>query len=706
MKRTATTVVLALSAALATASWSSPTPAIEPSALAPQVTADGDPTAGRGLHALDAATGSTALFAQDLTQAELRAEIVRLAKIGDTRSLTSVMKRDEFQTREMIVATALAMGNNPGPELGEALKQLKKAWKAVYDTNFVSRIESYYQLMSPPVRRAHTEAITRMLDLTKKINTARESDRSEKRTRTLKGLADQALQSAQGFVELGDHYYAAEMFLLAGVAVNKDTLGEDDANLVLTFEAYQGFITAREEIELELAPLGVVKTSLEHLKSLGAALDPNSAAGLELGAAVPSASSFETNDDFSKLERMNYWADDAILGWQVVPLGRVGSTATMANVEGGPVVERTSYEMITIKPVEGDPIEVSLSGRPVLVETTIGRGGDARPWSFVLQNASNPEYFFGIAMNMAPTAEFLSVYVAPAAAAVIDVGGTEVKVFDDNMDGEYGSDPLFFTQYGMREKEYEAVVDSVIVGKEKEARPWSSLLEVDGAWYHLESVANGKTFKVSPAELNTGQLKLKAKGIKYSSLLLKGIGQLEGVVIDVSGAKKAIDVPAGKYQILGGTVRDGGRSPMKATITPPRNGGTIVVTPDQEAEIELGAPFGFDFIAERDGSEVTVLGESVVPVGVMGERYHRLWNARSQPEIKVRKAGAGRGGKGTKMQLIGDPQSVNDIGQNEAWKPLDQSVENKFGDEVEVQLTEKKHKLFGKMESEWKSARD
>lgn len=644
--------------------------------------------------------------AQDLSFEQFKNEVRRLAKIGDLRSLGQLVRNHELFMRDFVVFTAEGMGESPGPELAQDLKWIKTAWKEAYGTRFVSNMESYYQLMRPEVRPAHRALKARYDEVQRLVTEAKAKSPSAARTRELKALADEGLKVASGFGEIGDHYYAGEMNLIVGTAVNQDALGEDEADLPVVLEAYTAFIAHRDAIDLQGPAYGVVKQDIEYYKSLGASLDPETAAGLEVGPALPVATTFEAHEDITKIERPNYWTDEDVLTWQPIPLEAVGSTVRMANVDGGPTIERTAFEVVTVRPMEGEPIEVSMSGRPTLIETTLGKGAETRPWAFIMRSATNPEYMFGIAMNFSPTSEFMTIYAVPAAAAVFAIDGTEVRVFDDNLDGKYGSEPLLYSRYGMREKEYEAVVDSIVVGRDKKARPWSTLVEVDGQWYQLESVAGGRTIEVAPASLQTGTVTLSAKGIDFSSLLIKGTAALEGVVFDVADAKRGMAVPAGKYEILGGTVRDGGRTVVKAAVTPPRMGGNIYVKPGEEFVLELGAPFGFDFTAERDGDQITVTGESVVVVGVGGERYHRLWNARAQPEIKLRKAGSGKGGRGTRMQLMGDAQSITDLGQEQAWKPLDQSVENRYDDEVEVQLYEKKHDLFGKIESDWKAPRD
>jgi hypothetical protein len=75
------------------------------------------------------------------------------------------------------------------------------------------------------------------------------------------------------------------------------------------------------------------------------------------------------------------------------------------------------------------------------------------------------------------------------------------------------------------------------------------------------------------------------------------------------------------------------------------------------------------------------------------------------PDVATRKAGTK---KGTPADTMRTAMSQEDINQAQgdyevAWFPWDLEVpKKKAGEEVEVQLSMKKHKLFGKIESEWR----
>ncbi len=138
---------------------------------------------------------------------------------------------------------------------------------------------------------------------------------------------------------------------------------------------------------------------------------------------------------------------------------------------------------------------------------------------------------------------------------------------------------------------------------------------------------------------------------------------------------------------------------------PSRNTPTWRVSAGESATVELGAPFGFDFKVSQGEESVTVSGNSVVITGRGQETYQRFWNCVPRPEVSVRKVGTKKGSKGEKLRRVESQEQINDQGNFDGvWFPYGTEIEKKKGEDVEVQLVEKKNKLFGKVESDWKGA--
>ena len=144
-----------------------------------------------------------------------------------------------------------------------------------------------------------------------------------------------------------------------------------------------------------------------------------------------------------------------------------------------------------------------------------------------------------------------------------------------------------------------------------------------------------------------------------------------------------------------------GMQRAKAVILPGPGTPRYEVPIDGNLVVEFGQPYGFLFEYETGGGSVTVEGKSVQVVGKGGEIYDRFYNCVPVVEASVRKKGGKRASASVSMRPVVDNQGVADHGWAAMWKPLDGTIEGRF-DEVEVQLAEKKNKLFGKVTSDWK----
>jgi hypothetical protein len=644
--------------------------------------------------------------ADGLTRPELVFQFRQARGTGDLRAMAQLLRQNQAVAITWIIDTATSMGTHPSDELAEDLQSQKRAWREAYKTGFVDHMEQYYQFLRHELRATHQQLQHEYLRIREKSDALTKDRQAASRTTQLEAFAAELRKVAEAFEELGDHYYAAECWLVAGNNVNEHTLSEQEANLGLALLAYQRFLEHRKAIELEDGTTSIVETKVEYYESLGAAAGEakGPTASITLGSALVAPATVVHQADLEAVVRPSYFTDSVHLTWRALWLpGEDGSTA-IDGVAGGPRLVRTGAAEIRVEPVEGEPQTLSLGGQQQLVETWVGTGDDRLPWSFLLMDTGNEEYFHTIKVDLSPGVQGLSLYVAPSASAVYELAGMRVQIFDDNLDGFYGSAPRLYSFPGMAKGEFEALVDSVLVDGEKRAVPYSEYLTLGGSWYRLEPQIGGKSLKATPATLRTGTVKFEPKGLEYDSFLVRGTEELSGAVFDLAGAKRGLALPVGRYQVLGGLVRQGKRSEIeKAVITPPLDNPGFLVKPDEETVVSAGAPFGFDFDYSVEGEELTVLGESIVVVGAGGERYHKIWRARVEPEISLRRAGSGRGSKGESMQLVWETQGLDEIGLTRAWKPRDRTVANKFGAEVEVQLLEKKNKLFGKIESVWKA---
>jgi hypothetical protein len=377
-------------------------------------------------------------------------------------------------------------------------------------------------------------------------------------------------------------------------------------------------------------------------------------------------------------------------------------------MEDSPEIIREGFAKVTLDQ-DGDgkgDVEVPVTGKSSLVETTLGQGSARRRWAFLATVGTERDTYQGVnPYNLAPSKEQILLYVAPAASIVGTVAGTRIQVYDDNMDGMYGSWPKGWAYTGLREGDSQYDCDSIRIGDSARAIPWSQYVQVGADWYELKPNDSGSDVIVQKTSLKTGTIKLDSKGIEPDYLIVHGRDKVAGVFIDVAaGGSKGVAVPAGTYELFSGRVSKGkGAQTAKAYI-----GGTAVtppvrVDPGKIATLQIGEPFALDFKIEQTPQQVTVKGTSLLVTGRGRETYQRLWNCTLHPIVNLRKAGTTKGSEEGKMRTAQSNEESRDLGFLALWYPIDETLpKKKEGEEVEVQLVEKKNKLFGTIESVWR----
>ncbi|MFT7486742.1 MAG: hypothetical protein ACI9F9_002598, partial [Candidatus Paceibacteria bacterium] len=228
--------------------------------------------------------------------------------------------------------------------------------------------------------------------------------------------------------------------------------------------------------------------------------------------------------------------------------------------------------------------------------------------------------------------------------------------------------------------------------------------KIGETWYRLENEKSGTSLTGYAVPMETGKINLNFKGKcgNPTWLIVKGMGKYENCYFDVMN--KDTELPVGNYTLYCGEVRKGKKAQvMKTLILPPKDPDPWVVTAGGTTNVPLGAPFGFDFKFDEDGKNISVLGKTVVITGLAGERYERPWNCVPKPTASWRKKGEKRGSKAEKFKKVQSQDEINAGGWGTAWFPVDLEIVKKgASDGSEVQLAEKKNKLFGKIESAWR----
>jgi hypothetical protein len=630
-------------------------------------------------------------------------------RVGDRNTMQRLFKSEQPQAIWWIIDTAMRMGSEPSEALAKDMQLQKETWWSAFETRFADKMERFYAFLRPQAQNAIRSMAVDATEVSSVARGLLADQQAERRIERIKDYRERAKGLALRFEELGDRYFAGEMWFVAGECSGPDHIPDKEADLGLALEAFGKFLEHRDEIELVDNLNQTAEDSIKRFEALGAVAGAGAGptASIEVGSSASAPGAPEIEDKVSKLERPCYLTDEVYLTWNAIWVPGMDGEVTFPRMDkSGVRVKRTGAASIQVIGSDGSTADVSLNNTIQLVRTVVGRGDEQREWAFLVADPGTQEYFNTVPMNMAAGAEGQSLYVAPAASQVFEVGGEAVRVFDDDIDGVFGGPGQGYVWPGMQgdKGEQELQFDSMLVGKSKRAVPFSRLVQIADQWYQLEPEYGGKIMRHAPVTLRTGTLELQAKGADFAWYVVEGLDELAGVRFDLAQARRGVTVPVGRYRLISAGLRAGKRADiMKATVAPPlgEDAGVVFVAPDAEAAFVAGAPYGFDFKAYVEGDELAIDGESVVVVGAGGERYHRIWNARNEPDVELRKPGSGRGTKVGSLKAVWTTQEIIDVGPTRAWKPLDARVPNRFGAAVEIRLLEKNN-LFGKIESDWK----
>lgn len=635
-------------------------------------------------------------------------------KINAKTELARLVKTRTPEAIDVIVEICEAISETPSEDLETEIAALRLAWQEAMKSEFVDVQYEYFSLIRPEVRTARRQLRQRFNLEYKRFQEATAATPKDKGLLQEVGLT--LLGFGDSFVELGDHYLASQCFINAGICFDTEQRG-DSADLRHGCEAFGKGAQARRAAQLLDQIYVSTKLRFEALEAAGfaSAMDPTvpaPAAAGEAATALTIPLTFELFADLETVRRPNFLVDPVYQIWPAFYLAGTGSETMLGSIrEGSPKVKREGDAKALIdSDADGKPdLDLPLTGKITPVQIEIGEGAEKRPWAFLATIGQAQDTYQGLRFNLGPGDENLAIYVAPAGSMVGTIGATTVRVLDDNLDGVYGSPPLEWGHVGTVEGSFQRDLDSILVGESKVAQPWSELVDVGGSWYKLESQHGGKELLATPTKVQTGTLVLDFRGPPVDWVVVRGeVAANEKLFFEVARAgKTGIQVPAGPYRLYCGQVSQGkGNQMMKALILPGVNTATWSVGPGEKAVIALGEPFGMTFEVVQDEEKVRVVGASIAVVGRGMETYQRLWNCVVQPELYVREAGKKKADKEGKLRSAESQDQVNQDFKNDyktVWFPVDYEFQKKSsGDSLEVQLLEKKNKLFGKLESGWK----
>jgi len=651
--------------------------------------------------------GARPVLAPPGAQETFKSSFELARKVGDKSRMRQLVKGDMDGAVAFILEVAEGIVNNPNELVFERMEALRETWKAEVRTDFCDKMETFFSSLPGPLKRDRRRLRVSYDKLAEEwqANVAGSRDRGE-----FNRIGGEFTVLADAFGKIRDRYFESNSWQY--VALSYDSAYEKNGpDYKAAAKAYSRCIETRDEIGLKDTVFKSFAVRLKALEKLGYGKPPEEGSPEALAAAefakpVVLSSTFEMLPEIESLQRPNYRLDAHYVIWPMLALKGVDSTSKFARMEGGPTAIRTKAAEVMLD-TDGDgvgDVEIPLRGKPQAVELQLGDGEAKRGWGFLAVVGHEKLQYQGLEMNAAIQDKFAGIYLAPAGSARYDLGGTPVRIIDENLNGVYGDVPLSWGSMGISTDHFEPEVDSMVIGESKRAVPYSEYVKVGEGWYQLEPLNGGAQLQATRVQFPTGELTLNwGKGTKPDFLVVKGRDRFANCYFDLTSAKK-VEVPVGRYSISYGRLSKGKRlQSMKALILGDGNSKAFDVSAGETVKVEAGAPFDLEFKIEDGGDKFTVPGSSVVVAGRAGERYERLWNCVLNPAVSWRKAGSKRGTKGDSMGVHMDREAMSKFGYSATWFPKDLELELRKGTEdYEVQLLVKKNKLFGKITSSWR----
>ena len=660
---------------------------------------------------------------------EFDARFKQLLAVNDTAALASLVRQSPEVAVRFVDTYCLQLSKGSTEELEKLIAGARAAWKTALGTNFVDKLYEYHSLMDSRTRGERA----RMEDAyNKALATYTTNAQGEKKGATFENSAAEFSAIAEGFAAVGDQLNVGRSWILVASCFGEGLRGKE-ANLYRAYAANAKALTAYEAIGMAGPAMDSLKAVCEDLKGRGfdkaepvasgpggpmpgadAGVGANGqpSAVVASGPPVALAMTFEAVDDPERYARPNFFGDSVYQAWPYLLLKKGTPTKLDTQPETGITLEFLGGAQITMHDKSGAETKpTTASGNVDVLQATIKDQHGERPWALATRIGTTQDTYQGRQIYLAPGDEYMYLFFSGAASMVGLLGETPLRVFDDNLDGVYGSAPTYHSNWGLATSNFQPNLDTLLVGKSTRAVPWSQLVQVGTAWHRLEPASGGSAFKATPVDVQAGTLRLEFKGEAPTWLVVRGAGELAECYFDVCQSPKGIAVPAGDYELFAGLIQQGKKMQMmKCLVLGRPTMAKWTVTAGQETVMKLGAPLHFEFEVARNGDKGVVKGASVRVVGAAGEDYDRFWNCAPAPSVSTRKAGTKKGGKPEEMPSVkGDLNERNDDNTprwsfGDVWRPLDLEVELvRGGDTMELQLSEKKHKLLGlPIESDWK----
>ncbi len=679
------------------------------------------------VHAQPVAQPTLRTFSQD-TREQFRAKFENAIKIGASKEMARLMRANLAETGMWIVELAHFQVVRPLESQAELFGHLETTWQKAKRTEFPAEMRRFHEGLQGGEFKLYAKLKAAYHKLVQEYFKEIGAEGGPKGTAMI-ALGERFDRMANDFDGLGCDYYASQCHSYSGMSWSKE-MAQDLADLKKSCAAYGKLIETRERMGFKDVVLVQAKPHYQKLVNEGhgpegLVPDPEEDSGndeepeeVKPGAAsnlVNTPLKFELLKGLDQFNRPNYFLDEHYQIWQAIFLAEVGSSSAnllrfdpLITKSGVAVKARREGSAKLYVDMNGDEEfdendkAIPMRGKLEPVHLEIPIEGRTHHLAFFARTGQKEDRYQGLQANLEPTDGQVLVYSSPAGSMVGTVGGESLRIIDEDMDGVYGSPVLNYAHDGLTEGNFQPEFDSMVVGSSKRALPWSRYVKVADQWFDIQSVNDGTSLGVAPVELKTGILQLKFKGPKPAFVIVQGTENLSEAFFDIS-SKGKVEVPTGTYKLLVGSVTKGKKQQLqKVLMIPGATELTWEVTAGNTTKVELGAPFKFDFKCDVDTKGGQVIGSTLAVVGMAGERYERAWLCVPKPKASGRKAGAKRGAKPEKMPMVTSTEKVTEKGWVITWFPGDFGIDIKnAGGKIEVQLSQKKHPLFGKISSDW-----
>ncbi|MBL8900899.1 MAG: hypothetical protein JNM84_24920 [Planctomycetes bacterium] len=648
---------------------------------------------------------------------------IRLADMDTMIKLTRKLPVQAVETFLIKVEQKLALGVVP-EELETEIKYLKDAYTRAVGDELLFNYEKLLGGMSAEQRQARRKAEYDLRGSTfQKLGRLQAAPDPA----AYPALLQEFGERVKALEDLGDHYWASEGYYWYARATDESRKSDAGGTLEEALALYKKAKELRRGFGVNDA---VIRDCDKAIEALEKENTPAPGAGTPGEATGPK---FAANSKWLKLDLEpapvdkpetivwpGHLSDDRVPDWVAFSAGAIGEKKPISWFPGktktdGPLVLRESATKYMLDMDQDGTYdgEFKMGGKPVFFEVQRVVGGQKQPYWFWVGFGSSQEQVQGLGVNMAPNDKFANMYFRCGmsrtgklvdAEAGIDL---DVAFFDENLSGEIGDDRVYNLRGTQRGETTLPcpLYDSMIIGKGRRAVPFSSLVVLEGQVYRLKfGDEKQNDVRLRRLEMGVGRAQIEVDGLKLplASYIVEGDGDAKGAYFDLAADKKGVELPVGKYKLATATFRSGKGAQIHKLAATNGDMPPFEVKPGETVSLKIGKPFTFDFEAKDTGPAVEIKGNSIVVRGVAGEIYFRYQGLMIQPDVNSRKKGSNqKPGKGEAMKLCDDETFSKN--QDAAWAPLDYVFAKPGGKgEFELHLSQKGHKWFGNIDSEWR----